>query len=393
MRSVARRFGRIEKSATFAVLELVQSLRAQGVKVLDLGGGEPDFDTPAHITAEGAGALAGGFTHYTASRGIPELLTAISRKLAEDNGVSVDPATEVIVTPSAKNALFTALTTLLDPGDELLVPTPGWVSYHSMAHLIGAVPVDVPLDGDDGFRITRELLESRITDRTKVILVNTPNNPTGRALDAAEAEAVAAVADEHDLFVVSDEIYEKIVYGGTKHVSPASLPAGAGRTLLVNGFSKAYAMTGWRLGYVAGPAPVISEMLKVQQHSVGCAGSFVQRGGLAALTGPQDAVQEMTDEYAARMELIVAGLDSLPGVSCPRPEGAFYAFPDIRGTGFASSAEFATWLLSEAGVAVMPGSAFGPGGEGHIRLSFATSREVITEAIDRMATALHQRRR
>ncbi|WP_267244242.1 pyridoxal phosphate-dependent aminotransferase [Streptomyces sp. PR69] len=385
---VATRFSGIKESATYAVLELVRELRAQGLPVLDLGGGEPDFATPRHIVAEANLALDEGFTHYSPSRGLPELLTAISRKLAEDNGIEADPAEGVIVTPSAKHALFITLMTLLDPGDELLVPTPSWVSYQSMAHLAGARPVAVPLGADDGFRITRKALEGQLSPRTKALLVNSPNNPTGRTLDAQEARVIADFVQEHELFAVADEIYEKIRYAGAPHLSIAALPGCAERTVTVNGFSKGYAMTGWRLGYAAGPARIMTEMLKVQQHSVGCAGSFVQRGGLAALTGPQEPVAEMAAAYTRRMELITDGLNSLPGVGCARPSGGFYAFPDIRGTGFASSEAFAGWLLREAHVAVMPGTAFGPGGEGHIRLSFATSEAVIEEALGRMAKAL-----
>ncbi|WP_354640884.1 pyridoxal phosphate-dependent aminotransferase [Kitasatospora camelliae] len=387
---VARRFAGIERSATVALLDLVQSLRAEGVQVLDLGGGEPDFDTADHISAVATEALRDGFTHYTASRGLPELRAAIAEKLAEENGIGVDPATEVIVTPSAKHALFVSVMAVLDPLDELIVPTPSWVSYTSMAHLAGARPVAAELRADDGFRITRDLLERHVSDRTKAILVNTPNNPTGRVLSRHEAEAVAEFAVEHDLFVIADEIYEKIRYDGHEHISLASMPGCAERTLTVNGFSKGYAMTGWRLGYVAGPAEVIGEVLKVHEHTVGCTSSFVQRGGVAALTGPQDAVEEMAREYAARRALIVDGLNALPGVRCAAPEGAFYAFADIREAGLGSAADFSRWALEEAGVALTPGSAFGPGGEGHVRLSFATSRTVIEQALERMDAALRR---
>jgi aspartate aminotransferase len=219
-------------------------------------------------------------------------------------------------------------------------------------------------------------------------VINSPGNPTGRALTEAEASDVASFAAEHDLVIVTDEIYEKIIYAGRRHRSLASLPAAADRTLTTNGLSKAYAMTGWRIGYVAGPAALMAEVAKAQQHTVGCAGSFTQVGAVAALTGPQDHVAAMAAEYAVRAELIVEGLNALPGITCAMPDGAFYAFPDIRGTGFADSAEFAAWLLREARVAVTPGSAFGPGGEGHVRLSFATSPEDLKEALTRMGTAL-----
>ncbi len=390
-RRVATRVSGIQNSATFAVFEAVRDLRARGVQVLDLGGGEPDFDTDPHIVGEAAAALADGDTHYTPSRGIPELLAAIAEKLGKDNGITADPAGDIIVTPSAKHALFISLMSLLDPGDEIIIPTPSWVSYASMARLVGAVPVLAELSAADGFEITREVLEAHVTPRTKVLLINTPNNPTGRALSEREAADVAAFAAAHDLFVVADEIYERIRYDGTPHISLASLPGCAGRTLTVNGFSKGYAMTGWRLGWVSGPSDVIAHVLKAQQHTVGCAGSFVQRGGLAALTGPQDAVREMAAEYAERRALITDGLNALPGIRCTAPDGAFYAFADIRGTGFSDSAAFTEWLLREAGVAVTPGTAFGPGGEGHVRLSFATSRAVIEEALERTATALARR--
>ncbi|MFE9493201.1 pyridoxal phosphate-dependent aminotransferase [Streptomyces collinus] len=387
----AARFHAVEESATYAVFDMVARMRAQGLEVVDLGGGEPDFDTAGHVVDEAVGALRDGFTHYTPSRGLPALLRAVSAKLAEDNGVVADAATDIVVTPSAKHALFAALVTVLDPGDELLVPTPSWVSYTEMARLIGARPVQVALDGADGFRITAELLERHVSPRTKALLVNSPNNPTGRSLTAEEAAVIARFAQEHDVLLISDEIYEKILYDGRAHLSLAAQPGCADRTITVNGFSKGYAMTGWRLGYAAGPTDLMAQLLKVQQHTVGCTASFVQRGGIAALTGSQEPVEWMGAQYAARRDLVVAGLNSLPGVSCSPPDGAFYAFADIRGTGFADSASFAQWLLREAAVAVMPGSAFGAGGEGFVRLSFATSPQVLRTALDRMARALAAR--
>ncbi|MEV4342042.1 pyridoxal phosphate-dependent aminotransferase [Streptomyces sp. NPDC049590] len=389
---VAQRFSHIERSATFSLRETVQRLRADGVRVVDLGGGEPDFDTPPHISAAAARALSEGRTHYTPSQGLPELLRAVAAKLARDNGVTVDPAEGVVVTPSAKHALFVALTTVLDPGDEVIVPTPAWVSYPAMASLAGARAVPAALRGEDGFRLTRDLLESCVSARTRAVLVNTPGNPTGRVLTRQEAEDVRAFAEHHDLVVISDEIYEKITFDGRAPVSVAALPGAAGRTLTVNGFSKGYAMTGWRLGYLAGPAPLISQALKVQEHTVSCASSFAQYGALAALTGPQDAVRAMTGEYQRRRDAVVAGLNALPGVRCPRPEGAFYAFADIRETGL-SSAGFSRWLLTEAGVALAPGTAFGAAGEGHVRLSFAAPAALLEEAVERMAAALPRLRR
>jgi aspartate aminotransferase len=385
---VSNRLAQVELSATYAILDLVQDLRGRGMNVLDLGGGEPDFPTPAHIGAAGITAIDAGDTHYTASRGRPALLTAIAEKLARDNGIYVEPGTGIIATPSAKHALFITLMTLLDSGDEIIIPTPSWVSYKSMAQLAGANPIELPLSSENNFTLTRECLETRLTPRTRAILLNTPNNPTGRMLKPDEAEAIADFAERHDLIIVADEIYEKIVYGDARHISIASLPQAANRTLTINGFSKAYAMTGWRLGYVAGPADLIEQILKVQQHTVGCAGSFVQSGGEAALKGNQQPISDMVDIYATRRRLIVDGLNAIPGIRCTEPDGAFYAFPNIRQTGLGNSTEFTTWLLQNAGVAVTPGSAFGPGGEGHIRLSFATTAEVITDAVERIRQAV-----
>ncbi|KAA2266433.1 pyridoxal phosphate-dependent aminotransferase [Solihabitans fulvus] len=387
----AQRFAGLTRSATVAIHDLVQDLRAGGARILDLGGGQPDVATAGHIAAEAAAALEAGFTHYTGSRGLPELLTAIAAKLAKDNGIAVDPRTDVIVTPSAKHALFVSMMTILDPGDEILVPSPGWVSYTSIAHLVGARAVPVELSPTNGFRITRRLLDTCVTDRTRAILVNTPTNPTGNALRREEAEDIAAFAAEHDLFVVADEIYEKIIFAGRKHLSLAALPGCADRTLTVNGFSKSYAMTGWRLGYVAGPTDLIGEAVKVQEHTVSCAASFAQRGGIAALTGGQQFVLDMAQEYGRRRSRTVAALAAMPGVECADPDGTFYAFPDVRGAGFADSAEFAKWLLRTAGVAVVAGTAFGPGGAGHVRISFAAAPAVLDEALDRMAAALADR--
>ena len=387
----ARRFELVQESATVAVADMVKRLSAQGVSVCDLGGGDPDFATAPHIVDAAERAMRQGFTHYVSSRGIRPLLTAISRLLEERNGLDYDPLTEIIVTPSAKHAAYIALLTILDPGDELLVPSPSWVSYEAMVHMIGAVPVFVPLPAEGGFRLNRELLEAQVTPRTKAILLNSPNNPTGHVMNRDEVEMVVHFAEERDLLIVSDEIYDRIVYDGSSAVSPAALPGARQRTITINGFSKAYAMTGWRLGFLAAPADIAAEALKAHQHTVGCAGSFVQVAGVAALEGSQDIVDEMVREYDARRKLVVDGLNSLPGILCPMPEGAFYAFPNVTGTGFANSVEFSTWLIEKARVAVTPGSAFGPGGEGHVRLSFANSSEIISEAIERMRLALESR--
>ncbi len=387
---VANRCGTVTESATVALSDRVKAMRAQGTTVLDMGAGDTNFDTPGHVTAAAADALAAGFTHYTASRGVAELRTAISEKLLRDNGITADPATEILVTPSAKHALFTAMMAILDPGDELLIPSPTWSSYDPMARLAGAIPVPVELSARSGFTITRADLERHVTDRTKALVLNTPNNPTGRVLTTAEADAIAAFAVDRDLLIITDEIYEKIIFGAG-NISMASRPDCAERTVTTNGFSKSYAMTGWRLGYAAGPADIVTAMLAIHQHTVACAGSFVQSGGLAALTGPQDTPRAMCQEYEARARLLVNGLNALPGITCRLPEGTFFAFPDIRGTGFADSAAFADQLLAETAVALTPGSAFGPGGEGHVRINLSVSRDAIEEFLARMASFLANR--
>lgn len=385
----ATRFDGLDRSATMALHDVIQELRATGRTITDLAKGEPDQPTPSVVTDAAIAALRDGHTRYTVSRGIPELRTAIAKKLAADNEVHVDPADGIVVTPSAKHALFVAMMTILDPGDEIIVPSPGWVSYRAIAHLVGARAVPAVLHGADGFRLTKEILAGSLTERTRAVLVNTPNNPTGRVLDAAELDDLAEFVTEHDLLVITDEIYETIRFGGSPHLSVAARPECAERTLTVNGLSKSHAMTGWRLGYLAGPPDLMTVALKVQEHTVSCATSFVQDAAVAALNGEaEDDVALMVAEYARRRDLVVSALDGLGGLSCPAPDGTFYAFPDISAAGHGDSAEFAEWLLREAGVAGVPGPAFGSGGEGHMRLSFAVPTTELSDALDRMSAAL-----
>ncbi|MEW2164748.1 pyridoxal phosphate-dependent aminotransferase [Streptomyces sp. NPDC007084] len=377
------------RSPTVALLDEAQRQKARGVQVFNLSGGEPDFPTPAHIVRPAVEALEAGFTHYTPSRGLPELRDAIAAKLLAENGITADPETDIVVTPSAKHGMFIALAGVIAPGDEVLVPSPAWVSYAPMITLLGGRPVDVPLDPSDQFTITEEQLTAAVTPRTRAILVNSPNNPTGRMLSPAEADAVTRVARAYDLSILADEIYEHIRYGGRSHVSLAAWPGGTGRTITVNGFSKSHAMTGWRLGYVAGPAAVMREVVKVQEHTVGCAASFVQRGALAAFTDEsQVAVREMVASYDGRRRYVVDALNKMSGIACADPEGAFYVLPDISRLGFGSARECGAWLLEHAGVLVTPGSAFGPTVGQHVRLSFAASPETLATAIERLGTAL-----
>jgi len=385
----ARRVTSIAPSPTVAVSDRARQLQAAGHDVVDLGGGDPDFPTPAHIVAAAADAMEAGDTHYVASAGIPELRRAIVEKLRRDNGLtySVD---EIIVTPGGKPAIFAAIMTLIDRGDEVLILDPGWVSYAPEVVIAEGVPVGVPLSADDNFAITEERLRPYITPRTRALILCTPNNPTGRVATAEELATVARLAQEHDFYVLSDEIYEKLVYDGAVHRSIAALPGMWERTLTLNGFSKAYAMTGWRLGFLAAPQPIVKQILKVHSHSVTCAASFSQRGAIVALNGPQDFIAEMVTAYDRRRHLVTDGLNAIPGVRCSLPEGAFYALADIRGTGL-TSAECAELLITEGGVAVTPGSAFGAAGEGFIRLSYATSDELLQRSIAQMSKVLSGR--
>jgi aspartate aminotransferase len=373
-------------SPTLAVSDRARQLKAEGIDVIDLGGGDPDFITPKHIRDAAIQAMNAGETHYVASAGIPALRKAVADKLHDDNGIDVEPS-GVIVTPGGKQALFEAALALVEPGIDVLIPEPAWVSYRPMVELAGGTPIPVPLDPNANWRLTWEALESAVTPASRILLINSPNNPTGRILDDAELADIARFAQEHDLLVFSDEMYEKIIYDGHRHTSIATLPGMAERTLIFNGLSKAYAMTGWRLGYAAGPKPYMQQIEKVHGHSVTCATSFVQRAGIAALTGPQDFIGEMVTAWDRRRRNLAAGLNAVSGIHCPLVEGAFYAFVDIRGTGM-TSVEAADRFLQQAHVAVTPGIAFGAAGEGHVRLSFATSDDLLARAVERIGSVL-----
>ena len=384
----ARRVTAIAPSPTLAVSDRARQLKAAGRDVIDLGGGDPDFPTPQHIVAAAADAMEAGDTHYVASAGIPELRAAIVRKLRRENGLEYS-ADEIIVTPGGKPAIFAAMMTLVGPGDEVLILDPGWVSYAPEVVIAEGMPVGVPLSAEDNYAITEERIRPYITPRTRALILCTPNNPTGRVATEAELAVIARLAREHDFYVFSDEIYEKLVYDGAVHRSIAALPGMWERTLTLNGFSKAYAMTGWRLGFLAAPRPIVDQILKIHSHSVTCATSFGQRGAIAAIDGPQEIIAQMVAAYDRRRHLVADGLNAIPGVRCALPQGAFYALPDIRGTGL-TSAECAELLIAEGGVAVTPGNAFGEAGEGFVRLSFATSDEELTRAVARMGEVLRK---
>jgi aspartate aminotransferase len=384
---VASRVRDLAPSPTLAVSDRVRQLKSQGIDVIDLGGGDPDFITPEHIRVAATEAMNAGDTHYVASAGIPSLRKAIADKLRADNGIEVDPNGGVIVTPGGKQALFEATLAFVEAGVDVMIPEPAWVSYGPMVELSGGTVVPVPLDPDDNWRLTGETLSAAWTPGSRILLINSPNNPTGRVLDDAELDAVAAFAQERDLLVFSDEMYEKILYDGQRHTSIATLPDMAERTLVFNGLSKAYAMTGWRLGYVAGPRPYLEQIEKVHSHSVTCATSFVQKAGVVALTGPQEFISQMVSAWDRRRRKLAERLNAVSGITCPLVEGAFYAFADARGTGMTST-QVAELFLQEAHVAVTPGVAFGAAGEGNVRLSFATGDDLLEAAADRIGQVL-----
>jgi aspartate aminotransferase len=374
----------LQPSPTIAVAKQAEALRRQGIDVVDFGPGEPDFDTPSHVRAAAVEALNNGLTHYPPSRGYLELRQAIALKLERENRLIYDPASEIVITPGAKQAIVEAVMTVAGPGDEVVIFDPGWASYAAIVRLAGAEPVHVSLASD--FSIDTGRLEAALCSRTRAIIVGSPSNPTGHVLNGAELDMIARICRERDLVLISDEIYERIVYEGAVAVSPATLPGMRERTITVNGFSKAYAMTGWRLGYYAAPADLTSQMLKIHEHTVTAATSFAQAGAIVALSGPQDPITDMVKEFGRRREIVVDGLNDLPGVHCTLPDGAFYVFPDVSGTAM-SGTDLASRLL-EHGVAVTPGCGFGDGWDTHIRISYATSEERIRSGLVRMARAL-----
>jgi len=360
--------------------------------VIRLEFGEPDFDTPENIKAAAVRAISNGKTKYTSSAGVPELRTAIAVKLARENGMSYDSAKEVVVTAGATSAINLAFLSVSDIGDEIMVPDPGWATYSHAVHIVGANPIPYPLRESSGYSFERDSVEKLVTPRTKAILINTPSNPTGAILSRSNVKEIAEFAIERNLFVISDEVYEKFLYddgGATRHehVSIASLPEMKERTVTVNAFSKTYAMTGWRLGYAAAAEPISAAMAKINAAESSCVSTIAQYAALEALTGPQDSIREMISAFAKRREVLVRGLNELPGFSCPMPHGAFYAFPNIRGTG-QNSHSLAMQIVEKGHVAVVPGSSFGAQAEYNIRLAYANSLENIRQALERIRKIL-----
>ncbi len=386
--ALARRMSRLGTETAFEVLAKARALEAKGQHIIHLEIGEPDFDTPSHIVEEGRRALQAGATHYGPAAGLPELKSAIAAEMLRSRNLRYEPD-EVLVCPGAKPIMFYLLLALIDEGDEVLYPNPGFPIYESMIAFSGGKPVPIPLLEENGFAFDAATLRSLVTDRTRMIILNTPSNPTGGILEEPLLKEIAALAVERDLWVLSDEIYGRILYEGA-HTSVAKFPGMRERTVILDGFSKVYAMTGWRLGYGVGPRSIIQSMTKLQVNSASCTASFTQLAGVSALSGPQDDSVEMVRVFRERRDRIVKGLNSLPGVSCIVPKGAFYAFPNIKKTGMTSQ-QVSDLLLNEAGVAVLPGTSFGAFGQGYIRLSYANSLENIELALERMHRVLKSR--
>jgi aspartate/methionine/tyrosine aminotransferase len=383
--NVADRMGRLGTESAFEVLARAKALERQGKPVVHLEIGEPDFDTPAHIKEAAKRALDAGATHYGPSAGLPELREAIAQHIGETRGISVSPD-EVVVTPGAKPIMFFAIMALVNRGDEVVYPNPGFPIYESVINFVGGVPLPIPLLEETGFGFDLAELERRVSRKTKLLIINSPENPTGGVLAPEDIGRIADLARHYRVPVLSDEIYRRFLYEG-QFVSIASLPGMQPQTIILDGFSKSYAMTGWRLGYGVMPPPLAEHLTRLMTNSNSCTATFVQHAGLAALRGDDSSVKAMVEEFRARRDLIVEGLNRLPGVSCTRPRGAFYVFPNVKGLRRPSK-EIATYLLEEGGVAVLWGTAFGEFGEGYLRLSYAASREAIQRALDQMGKAL-----
>ncbi len=383
MKPLAGRLDRLGTETAFEVLAKARALEAQGRSIIHLEIGEPDFDSPAAVVEEGIAALRRGETHYAGSTGIPELRGAIATYLGTTRGLSVDPA-QVVVTPGAKPIMFYALLALLEEGDEAIYPDPGFPIYSSMIAFAGARGVPLPLREGNDFAPDLDELRSLVTDRTKLLVLNSPHNPTGGMLGSETVREIALLARARDLWVLSDEIYSEIVYDGAHH-SFLGEDGLAERTILLDGFSKTFAMTGWRLGYGVFPWPLVDPVTKLISNSVSCTATFTQHAGIAALTERPPELDTMLAAFRERRDAVVAGLNAIEGITCREPHGAFYAFPNITGLGLGDSGTVAERILHEAGVAVLAGTCFGPAGEGYVRLSYANSLPNLRQAIAQIA--------
>ncbi len=369
----------------FAVLAKARELERQGKSIIHFEIGEPDFNTPENVKQAGIKAIQENFTHYSPAQGILELREAVAEYIRKTRGIDVSPE-EVVITPGGKDVILFTASAILDEGDEAIYPNPGYPIYESAIKISGATPVPMPLLEKNGFAFDRKEFEKLITPKTKLIIINSPGNPTGGILSTEDLEFIADIAKKNDIVVMSDEIYSRIIYEGEFH-SIASIPGMKERTVILDGFSKTYAMTGWRLGYAVANKELAKQFVKLATNSFSCVTTFVQMAGVEALRGPQDAVEEMRKKYEERRNLIINGLNEVPGFSVLMPKGAFYAFVNITGTG-KTSKEISDYLLNEAGVATLPGTSFGKYGEGYIRFSYATSLDNIKEGLKRVKEAI-----
>jgi aspartate/methionine/tyrosine aminotransferase len=386
---LARRMESIGTETAFEAAARARALEATGRSVIHLEIGEPDFDTPVNVRAAAKKALDEGATHYPPFAGIADLRAAIAEDSTARKGFAVDPS-QVFVTVGGKGVMVYAILALVDPGDEVIVPDPGYPIYESVTRFVGGTPVPIPIRMENEFRLDVDELASLITPKTKLLVINSPANPTGGVLTPNDVERIAELALRHDLIVLADEIYARILYDGAVHLSIASLPGMADRTIVLDGFSKTYAMTGWRLGYAIVPPPLIKAYGTLIINTISGATAFAQVGAIEALRGPQDAIDAMVAEFRARRDLVVDGLNEIPGVRCLKPQGAFYVFPEISATGL-TGAELADRLLNDAGVCVLAGTAFGGLGTNHIRISYANSRENLAEALRRIDSFVRER--
>ncbi len=383
---LAERMSRLGTETAFDVLVKARALEAQGRDVVHLEIGEPDFDTPQNIRDAACRAINSGYTHYGPAQGLPELREAIAEYISESRGMEVSPG-EVAVTPGAKPIMFFGILACVDEGDEVIYPNPGFPIYESVINFVGAKPVPVPLKEEVDFRFDLDALRDSVSDKTRMIIINSPQNPTGGFLLKSDLEAIAELVIKHDVIVMSDEVYSQIIYDEAKHESIAALPGMKERTIMIEGHSKTYAMTGWRLGYAVTTADLAEQIAKLMVNSNSCTAAMVQMAGLEALRGPQDEVKKMVAELKRRRDAIVSGLNAIEGITCKNPLGAFYVFPNVTAMPM-SSDEFAEYLLQEYAVATLSGTAFGKYGDGYLRLSYAGSMESIKKGLERIAEAV-----
>ena len=391
MKRLSNAAGKLKGQEMFQILSKAKELERQGREIIHFELGDPDFDTPENIVEAACASLKNKDTHYTSSGGLHELKVAAADVTEKSRGFRPD-LTQILITPGANVQIYYAIACTVEPGEEVIVPDPGFVSYFSIIDFLGAKAVRIPLHENNEFRLNPDDVEKAITEKTRMIIINSPSNPTGAVMTEQEIKKVYDIAEKHDLYLLSDEIYARMLYTGNenKFSSPSKYDPCKERVIIINGFSKSYAMTGWRLGVVTAPADLIEKMTLLLETTTSCVSPFVQKAGLAALKGDQDLTFKMIEEYRKRRDIIVEGLNTLPGVRCLKPKGAFYVFPNIEKTGM-TSREFTDFILDKAGIALAPGTIFGNYGEGYVRLAYANSIDNINKAIEKMKYALENK--